>query len=147
MSVPGGVHLGAVSRFTQLFAALVVGGALLLAGPRGQLGGAVGALLMVGNAGLMSLVGRRLDAVFARIKAEGGAGRSGLLVTLLVLFNVKLLILAVLIYLCIRLLPIDPLAFLIGLSTLPAAILARAIQFGLAGPHAEDVQPAGPPVE
>lgn len=133
-------HLAAVARWTQLFAALVSGGAIFLAGPRGQLGSVVGALLMVGNAALMSLVGRRLLARFAQMNENGG-GRGGLLVLLLVLFNVKLLILAVLIYLCIRLLPIDPLAFLIGLSTLPAAILARAIQYGLSA------QPTGPAEE
>ena len=105
------------------------------------LGAVVGGLLMVGNAALLCALGRRAGAAIAARRAQlaTGAG-NGVLVLLLLLFNLKLLILAVLIYLCIRLLPIDPLAFLFGLSTLPAAILARAVQHGFSG----KVEPSEP---
>lgn len=139
--LPGQAHLDSIQRWTQLFCAVVVVLTLGISGPRGQLGAVVGGLLMVGNAALLCALGRRAGAAIAARRAQlaTGAG-NGVLVLLLLLFNLKLLILAVLIYLCIRLLPIDPLAFLFGLSTLPAAILARAVQHGFSG----KVEPSEP---
>lgn len=129
-------HIVAVKRWTLLFSALVIGGALLCFGPRAQLGALLGAGLMLLNTWLLGRLGLRL---FASISG----GRLSV-VAIVVLFNLKLAGLAVLCYLCVRYLPVDPVAFLVGVSVLPAAICARAVQHSLRPlPAATPSAPAG----
>jgi hypothetical protein len=90
----------------------------------------VGCGLSLGNIRVLRFVGTRL---LAHLRGESSAGK-GSLVLLVALFQLKLAVLAALIYGALKLLPIDPLGLLLGLSVLPLAIVARGIQYGLRSP-------------
>ena len=121
-------HLVSVERWTLLCSAVLITLSFLFLGPRGQLGVCAGAGLMALNARLLRIVGNRLHR-----RDQGQPLSLGLL---LVLFNGKLLGLAVLIYLCIRYLKVEPLPFLLGISVLPLAIVLSALGRGLFEPPA-----------
>ena len=121
-------HLLAIERWAILFAAGLVGTTLVWGSPQVQLGATVGAALSVLNARVLRFFGARLSR--SRL---GGRGAAGLLV---LLFQLKLGVLAALLYLALKLLPLHPIALVLGLSALPVAIVARGIQYGLQGPTA-----------
>jgi hypothetical protein len=114
-------HLAAIERWAILFGASLVGTTLFWGSPRVQLGACVGATLSILNARSLRFFGSRLSKF-------GGTSSVALLVTL---FQLKLGVLAVLLYLALKLLPIQPIALVLGLSVLPLAIVARGIQYGL----------------
>lgn len=125
---PAAPHLLAIERWAVLIAAALVGTTLVWGNPRVQLGATVGAALSVLNARVLRFFGARL----ARSQL-GGRGAAGFLV---LLFQLKLGVLAALLYLALKLLPLHPIALVLGLSALPVAIVARGIQYGLQGPAA-----------
>lgn len=129
-------HLAAIERWTVVLAAALVGTTLFWGGPRVQLGACVGGLLSMLNARALRFMGARLTARLQASPEQTAKGSLGLLVAL---FQLKLGVLAALIYLALKLLPISPVALLLGLSVLPLAIVARGIQFGLQAPPAPTV--------
>lgn len=116
-------HLIAVERWTLALGALLIGVGLLMLPPRSQLGISLGAGLMMLNTWMMRRLSARLVRTFAAGRPSVGL--------LLLLFNVKLLLIGVLLFLIIRHLPVDPLSLILGVSILPVAILLRAVQYGL----------------
>ena len=122
-------HVMSVERWALLCGALLITLSFLFVGPRGQLSVCAGAGLMVLNARLLRILAGRLQRVY-----EGKPLPLGLI---LLLFNGKLLGIAVLIYLCVRYLQVEPLPFLLGISILPAAILISAVSRGLSQPPAD----------
>ena len=118
-----------VERWTLICAAALITLSFLFLGARGQLSICAGAGLMVLNARLLHLLAARLQ----RVRDRDG-GRPLPLGLILILFNAKLLGVAVLIYLCVRYLKVEPMPFLLGISILPAAILISAVSRGLSEP-------------
>jgi hypothetical protein len=115
-------HLSAVERWVLVFGAALLLGSVLLAPPNGQVGALAGAGMSLINARVIGALGRWAS----RGPAEAARTRLGIV---LGLFQVKLLILAGLIYLTLRYLPVAPLWLLFGLTILPLGILARALSF------------------
>lgn len=103
-----------------LSAALVLG-SLATQNPRTELGALCGAGMSLLNARLLLALGRWAN----RGGPETARRRLSLV---LVLFQLKLGLLAALIYLTVRYLPVAPLWLLLGLSLLPLGILIRAIE-------------------
>jgi hypothetical protein len=112
------VHLRAVEQWVLLCSAALLLGSLVFGEPRWQLGALVGALLSLGNA-------RSLRFLASRLTPRKSVG------LLIVLFQAKLGLIAAIIYVTMRLLPLSPLALLLGLSALPLGILLRGLQYGL----------------
>lgn len=119
-------HLLVIERWAVLLGAALVGTTLVWGSPRVQLGACVGAGLSILNARVLRYLGARLSG--ARSGAQSSPSSVGLLV---LLFQVKLGVLAALLYLALRLLPLQPIALVLGLSALPVAIVVRGIQYGL----------------
>jgi hypothetical protein len=109
------VHLHAIERGTLLLGALVCGLSFLLFSPRGQFSACVGAALMVLNAWLLKRISVRLYGLFVGQKLSAGR--------LVLLYNAKLAGLVLLIYLCFRYLPIEPVPFILAVSIFPLAIV------------------------
>lgn len=119
-------HIVAVERWTLILAALLIGVGLFVLSGRAQLGLCLGAGLMVLNTWLIRRLSGRL------MRAWGGQdGRRPSVGLLLFLFHFKLLLVAALLYVGMRLLPVDPLALIVGISILPVAIGLRAIEHAL----------------
>src|SRR5437868_6775717 len=118
-------HLIAVERMTSILAAVLLLGAIVLLPRHASFSLGVGAALMVLNAWLM----RRTAAAVGPVLAK----KPGLI---LVLFNFKLLILAVLIFIALRYLHVAPVPFIIGVSVLPVAIVIVGLRHQL-GPNDE----------
>jgi hypothetical protein len=114
-------HLIAVERMTSLLAAVLLLGAIVLLPRHSSFSLGVGAALMVLNAWVM----RRTAAAVGPVLSK----KPGLI---LVLFNFKLLILAVLIFIALRYLNVAPVPFIIGVSVLPVAIVIVALRHQLA---------------
>lgn len=130
-TVPGTAapHLLAIERWAVLLGASLVGTTLIWGSPRVQLGACVGAGLSILNARVLRYLGARLSG--ARTGTPSSPSSVGLLV---LLFQLKLGVLAALLYLALRLLPLQPIALVLGLSALPVAIVVRGIQYGLKAP-------------
>lgn len=126
-AAPEITHLVAVERWTLVLGALLLGVGLLFLPSRTQLSLGLGVGLMIVNAWIIRRLSARLLPVWS-----GGRGSVGLL---MILFNAKLVLLALALYLCVRYLPVEPVPLCIGLSILPLAILLRAIQHGLRDPE------------
>jgi hypothetical protein len=124
-------HLMAVERMTCLLAAALLLGAILFLPRHYSFSLAVGAGLMVLNAWVMRRVAQKAGPVLAQ--------KPGLT---LVLFNFKLLILAVLIFIAVGYLHVAPVPFVIGITILPVAILIVALRHQLTPtnetPHDEE---------
>lgn len=134
-SAPPERHLRAVEQWALVLSAALLGASLLVGDPRWQLGALAGALLSLGNARSLRFLGSRL----APRKSIG---------LLIVLFQAKLGLIAAFIYLAMRLLPLSPLALLLGLSVLPLSILLRALQYGLrSGSSTDETEPPKPLTE
>jgi hypothetical protein len=115
-------HLAVVERWTMILAALTIAATTLLAPRPVAFGATVGAGLMVANAWAMRRIGTRVLQ---------SAERRGFAILLL---NVKLLALIGVVWLAMHFLHVDTLGFLLGVSVFPTAIVAAALQIGLAEP-------------
>lgn len=124
-------HLAAIERWALVMGAALCGTTLFWGSPKVQLGACVGAVLSLLNARSLRFFGARLG--------RPGVASSSSVALLVTLFQLKLAVLAVLLYLALKLLPIHPLALVLGLSVLPLAIVARGIQYGLqaSAPHVD----------
>jgi hypothetical protein len=116
-------HLVAVEKWTSILAALLILVGLAFLSRWATFSLAIGAGLMVLNAWVMRRV--------AQAVGKAMAPKPGLT---LILFNFKLAILALLIFLVMHFLHVAPLPFIIGVSVLPAAILIVALQHQLTLP-------------
>lgn len=133
-------HLIAVERWVLWLSAALILGSLVTRNPRTELGALCGAGMSLLNARLLSALGRWAN----RGGPETARRRLSLV---LVLFQLKLGLLAALIYLTVRYLPVAPLWLLLGLSLLPLGILIRAIEHrpssATASPSAEAASEEG----
>jgi hypothetical protein len=112
-------HLIAVERWTLILAALVVGSSILVLDRHTAFSASIGAVLAALNAYAQRRIGRR---VFKTFKRPGAA---------ILLLNVKMGVLIALVWIIIKYLHVDPIAFIVGISLFPAAIVATAIHHTL----------------
>jgi hypothetical protein len=108
-------YLAAIERWTLTLAVVVIGAASLTLARRTALSASIGAGLMALNAYALRKIGDRVN--------PSDRPRAGLL-----LFNVKMAALLGVVFVCIRYLHIDPVAFLIGVSVFPVAIVIVALR-------------------
>jgi hypothetical protein len=117
-------HLIALEKWTALLALVVLGASILVLGRHTALSVALGAGLMTINAWAIRRVGEKLGRVLSQ--------KPGLIVFL---FNLKLGVIIALVWTFIRYLHVDPIAFIIGVSVLPVAIVIVAVQNALHPPR------------
>lgn len=120
-----------VERWTLIASAVLVAAASLALPGKTALSATVGAALMVANAWAIRRLGER---VFRRVES----GQPALAV---LLFNAKLLVLVGLVYLAVRVLGLDAIGFLLGVSVFPVAIVIAALRMSPDAGDAEDVAP------
>jgi hypothetical protein len=122
-------HLHVVERFALMFAAALIAVAFVLA-PRGM------AFAITVGAGLMTLNAWAIRRIAERaFKSAGGRVRPGFAV---LLFNVKMLVLIGMVIVAVRVLHLDAIGFLIGISVFPVAIFAAALKLNLGRGEAAD---------
>jgi hypothetical protein len=109
-------HLIAVEKWTCVLGALVIGTAILFLGRHAAFGVTVGAGLMVLNALALRRIGQRACPTSKR---PGAA---------ILLFNAKMAVVLALVYVILRYVRVDPIAFIVGISILPVAIVIVAIR-------------------
>src|SRR5947199_8227046 len=109
-------HIIAVEKTTLLLAAVAIAISLVLLGRHTAFGVSMGAGLMALNAYALRRIGQR---AFKTFKKPGLA---------VLLFNLKMGILLALIWAIIRYLHVDPIAFLVGISIFPVAIVVVALR-------------------
>jgi ATP synthase I chain len=124
-------HLIAVEKWTLALAAVVVAAAILVLGRRAAFGASLGAGLMALNAWALRRIGQR---AFKSFKKPGAA---------VLLFNLKMGLLIALVYAAIRWLAVDPIAFVVGISIFPVAIVIVAIRHALSQPASDEGQTHG----
>lgn len=117
-------HLVAVEKCTLALAAAAIAFSMLVLSARAAFGVAIGAGLMSLNAYALRRIGVR---AFRTFKKPGLA---------VLLFNLKMGALLALVWVLIRYLHVDPVAFVFGISVFPAAILVVAIRHAFS-PHEE----------
>jgi len=113
-------HLIAIEKWTCLLALVVLGGGIVLTSRHAAFSIAVGAALMTANAVAIRRVAQKLGTVLQKKPS----------LTVL-LFNFKLFILIGLVFLALRFLHVEPIAFIVGISVLPFAIMIVAVQTAL----------------
>ena len=114
----------AVEKWTLVLAAAMIAFGLFALGGRSAFGLSLGAGLMALNAWALRKIGQRS---FRTFKKPGAA---------VLLFNLKMALLIALVYFVIRYLPVNPIAFVVGISIFPAACVVAAIRHHLT--RAED---------
>lgn len=122
----------AVEKWTSLIVAALLLASLVLLSRHDMFSLAVGGALAVGNAW-----------VIRRVAENAGPALSGKPGLLVALFNIKLGILAVLIFVSLRYLHVAPVPFLVGISVLPVAILVVALRRQLTPPSDVDKETHG----
>lgn len=124
-------HLQAVERWTLALGAAVIVAAFVAAPRRVAFAATVGAALMAGNAWAIRKLAERL----ARSAAENRPA------AVVLLFNLKMLVLAALVYVAVKLLGLDAIGFLVGVSIFPVAIVVAALRLNLGsdGPPGSDI--------
>jgi uncharacterized membrane protein YczE len=113
-------HLVSVERWTLILAATAIAVSVLLLGRQMAFGISVGAALMALNAYALRRIGMR---AFKTFKKPGLA---------VLLFNLKMGVLIALVWAVIRYLHVDPIAFLVGISVFPLAVVVVAIRHAFA---------------
>jgi hypothetical protein len=120
-------HLIAIEKWTCLLSAAVLLGGMLLLGRHAAFSLAIGAGLMTANAIVLRRTAQKLGAVLQKKPS----------LTVL-LFNLKLGVLIVLVFAAFRFLHVEPIAFIVGISVMPLAIMIVAVQQSLAREHTDD---------
>jgi hypothetical protein len=113
-------HLIAIEKWTCLLSAVVLCGAMLLLGRHVAFSVAIGAGLMTANAVILRRTAQKLGAVLQKKPS----------LTVL-LFNLKLGVLIALVFAAFRFLHVEPIAFIVGISVMPLAIMIVAVQQSL----------------
>jgi hypothetical protein len=122
-------HLIAVEKWTCVLGALVVLASTLLLGRHAAFAVSMGAGLMVLNAYALRRIGLRVFRTFKRPSAA------------ILLFNLKMLLLVALVFAVVHYLNVDPIAFIVGVSILPLAIVIVAVEHALRGQAGGDGGP------
>jgi len=113
-------HLIAIEKWTCLLAAVLLVGGTLLLGRHAAFSIALGAGMMTANAVLLRRVAQKLGTVLQK--------KPSLTVFL---FNIKLGILGLLSFIALKYLGVEPIAFIVGISVMPLAIMIVALQSNL----------------
>ena len=113
-------HLIAVEKWTCLLSAALLAVGMLFFGRHTAYSFALGAGLMTANAVLLRLAAQKLGPVLQKKPS----------LTVL-LFNLKLGVIIAYIFVALRFLKVEPVAFTIGVSTMPLAIMIVAVQANL----------------
>lgn len=111
-------HLKDVERWTLITSALLIAASFIALPGRMAFSATVGAGLMVLNAFAIRKLGER---VFRRVEK----GQPGVAV---LLFNLKMLALIALVYVAVKVLGLDAIGFLLGVSVFPVAIVVAALR-------------------
>jgi hypothetical protein len=114
-------HLIAIEKWTCLLGVVLLAGGMLFLSRHAAFSLSVGAALTALNAVAIRRIAQKLGAVLQ--------ARPGLTI---LLFNLKMGVLVVLIFLALRFLHLDAVPFLVGISTLPAAIVIVFLRHALA---------------
>src|SRR5262249_28274007 len=116
-------HLKAVEKWTMALAAIFMAvGVIFFLGPPAFCG-RLGCVLIWLDAYALRRIGQRVFSTFRKPSA------------VILLFNLKMALLLLLVYLAVRYLHVDPIGFLLGISILPVAIVAVAISHSLKSQH------------
>jgi hypothetical protein len=115
--------LNAVEKWTLVLAATAVAVALLALGRKTGFSLTAGAALAAGNAWVIRKIGERLGRYKEVLQQRPGM--------LLVLFNLKMGLYVVLVWIALRYLHLHAIPFIIGISLLPLAIIIVAIEHAL----------------
>ena len=118
-------HLIAIEKWTCLLSAALLVGGMLLLGRRAAFSIALGAGMMTLNAVVLRRVAQKLGTVLQQKPS----------LTVL-LFNLKLGVLGVVSFIALNYLGVDPIAYIVGISVMPLAIMIVAVQSNLA--HRDD---------
>jgi hypothetical protein len=118
-------HLIAIEKWTCLLSAALLVGGMLLLGRHAAFSIAIGAGMMTLNAVVLRRVAQKLGVVLQQKPT----------LTVL-LFNLKLGVLGLVSFLALRYLHVNPIAFIVGISVMPLAIMIVAVQSSLG--HRED---------
>ena len=110
-------HLIAIEKWTCLLSAVLLVGGMLLLGRRAAFSIALGAGMMTANAVLLRRIAQKLGAVLQQKPS----------LTVL-LFNLKLGVLGALSFVALKYLHVEPIAFIVGISVMPLAIMIVAVQ-------------------
>ncbi len=118
-------HLIAIEKWTCLLSAVLLVGGMLLLGRHAAFSIALGADMMTANAVLLRRIAQKLGTVLQQ--------KPSLTVFL---FNIKLGVLGLLSFIALKYLHVDAIAFIVGISVMPLAIMIVALQSSLA--HRDD---------
>jgi hypothetical protein len=113
-------HLIAIEKWTCLLSAVLLVGAMLLLGRHAAFSIALGAGMMTVNAVLLRRIAQKLGTVLQQ--------KPSLTVFL---FNIKLGVLGLLSFIALKYLHVDAIAFIVGISVMPLAIMIVALQSNL----------------
>lgn len=117
-------HLIAIEKWTCLLSAVLLVGGMLLLGRHAAFSIALGAGMMTVNAVLLRRIAQKLGTVLQQ--------KPSLTVFL---FNIKLGVLGLLSFIALKYLHVDAIAFIVGISVMPLAIMIVALQSNLAARH------------
>ena len=114
-------HLIAIEKWTCLLSAVFLAVGMLLLGRHAAFSIALGAGMMTANAVLLRRIAQKLGTVLQQKPS----------LTVL-LFNLKLGVLGLLSFIALKYLHVDAIAFIVGISVMPLAIMIVALQSNLA---------------
>lgn len=136
-------HLKTVEHWTMILALVATAAALVVASRPVAFAVAAGAGLMVANAWAIRQLAERLF----RKTGKDGEPRAGAAVAL---FNVKMFVLIALVYVAVKILGLDAIGFLVGVSVFPVAVVIAALRLNLGAdetdaPRGDSTVPNGTP--
>ena len=114
-------HLIAIEKWTCLLSAVFLLGGMLLLGRHAAFSIALGAGMMTANAVILRRVAQKLGTVLQQKPSFT-----------VLLFNLKLGVLGLLSFVALKYLHVDAIAFIVGISVMPLAIMIVALQSNLA---------------
>ena len=117
-------HLIAIEKWTCLLSAVFLVGGMLFLGRHAAFSIALGAGMMTANAVILRRIAQKLGTVLQQKPS----------LTVL-LFNLKLGVLGLLSFIALKYLHVDAIAFIVGISVMPLAIMIVALQSNLAAHH------------
>lgn len=126
-------HLRMVERWTLAVSAVAVGSAFVALPRPMAFACAVGAAIECGNAWAIRVLTER--ALRSRGGATPGLG--------LLLFNAKMVVLALMVWVALRVLHLDGIGFILGISVFPVAMVAAALSIRLE-PAGDEPAPGSP---
>src|SRR4051794_22263891 len=114
-------HFQIVERWTLILSALVIAPAYVAA-PRST------AFAVTVGAALMNLNAFALRRIASRVVARAGEIKPG---AAILLFNLKMVLLIGAVYVCVKVLGLDAIGFIVGVSVFPVAVVVAALRMNL----------------